>query len=404
MTTRIVLFCTCIFATILQADTGRQIAIVKEVEDALKSNRPFEKIINLRFFGSYAGMDGYFDQMNKKICVSGKEHIDLFFNQRSRFPQSKKALMALTSIRNKLHDLPYDLQRSLKTSWSYQKLLTDLGKLDCIIQEADRLYQTDDYMLGQKAKKLFMILEGYDITESRLKEIKKQEEKFARESKSKWAAIQSEADSVANFEIMGISPGMSYPDILVFQPDVELINDARGSSSTPQLELKLSEKLRTGNHVEVSIYLGGTPNAESNVVYDIRYSLDLAGLKTRAYRKVIDKLFTKYRRPTRDFTSQSARKFDYNEFLIQLRSQYDKKLFYCWGDCQPADTAVKASGQNWAPGVRLIMNFDKEKNQERLDLRLYDNRQQAAFDGSDLKDEFDPASLFIEDERDSLEF
>ncbi len=397
---KIVLCFICTFVSMVYADISRQIAIVKDVETALKDNQPFEKIINFRFFGSYAEMDGFFDRIHRKLCISGNSDVDLFLAELVQYPQSKQTLTVLASVRDKLHGLPLELQHALKTNWSYQKLLTYVGKLDCIIQETDQLYRNSDFLLKQNAKKLYTILNGYDVAENRLKEIKKHDQAFARKTKSKWAAVQKHSDSrrhnsnrsnrdgVSGFEIMHISLGMSYPEIVVFQPGVRLIADARGTASVPQLELKLEQQLRTGNNIEVKIYLG-IPGSEV-VVRDIRYSLDLAGLNPRACRKVIDKLFAKYGRPDMDFTGEIVRNFHYRKFTIQLKSQYDKVLSYCWGDCQLKD--MGASKTDLTPGTRLMMNFDKER--KRLELRLYE----------DAIDEFNPATLFVEEEENSLEF
>ncbi len=449
------IFCLGMFAVVLSttavANIAHQEEVLSEAEKAFQSGMPLKNLVNLRFFGTYAGMDQYLEQLDKRVCRRADYSIEHLLEQKTKLPTLTRSLILLTQARDTLRDVPIANQKKVSTRWSYRNFLTDLAKLDCVLSEGDQLAQSDDYIETLKAIKLYQSIDGYDTASQKWHALQAKINKYAQEATEVWAKKLSERDKVDRFEILNIALGMTYQDTSIFLPESRIKRDSRGTKSIPQLDVTYEKKLSIGNMIRLRVLIG-KPGDSPLRAYHVHYEFDMKGLQIKQAQKVMEKLFEKYGNPDLDLTN-TPKSFHINTFVIDLQSQYDPILKYCWGDCEYLDPEKPEAGLK--KGMHLLMSYNKARYQlelnledtsqqekirtvvaptnetdgaeaaggktegggkeqgekgrgenqitEKESLNTPDDRGESATDDNEFST-FDPASLFDEDETDTLEF
>ncbi|MCB0386737.1 MAG: hypothetical protein KDD43_15190, partial [Bdellovibrionales bacterium] len=246
--------------------------------------------------------------------------------------------------------------KKLKFSWSYRHYQEDLATLNCVALEGDRLAQSNDYLNSLAAIDLFRAIDGYDSASERGAILVLVNEQYGKEAKVRWPKTLGARDKADKFDILGIALGMTLQDVKVFLPEAVVARDSRGTKSLPQLDTLYVKNLSTGNKIQLRVLIG-KPGDAPPTAYDLQYSFDMKGLGLKQIINVIQKLYEKYGKPDLDLT-RMAKPFDYDAFLVDLQSQFDPELKYCWGDC--AYQNAEKPDEGLAPGIRMEMSFMKE--------------------------------------------
>lgn len=346
----------------------RSIQNLEEAEKALASKEDVYKIINLRFFGSYAAMDDYINRLDRDICRGDSpQQILALYPEREAFPYRQRVFSVMTEAMSRMALLSDADKRKLSKTWSYRYFLKSFAKLDCVIAKADNLQASGDPVDRLEAAYVYDAILGFRHANERLQQLHTANRIKAAETIQ---PLTIAAGDIHSYDIFGVRLGMPIADAIAVRPELVIVEDSRQNNSITALKAIYQKTELKDSTIKLEILFANTEYGAGG--YDLDYEIDTTGFTNKQTRQVVKKLFEKYGLPSMDLTEQTT-EFREEELDHRLKNAATLMPVFCWGECNRA-----ARSKSLTPGQRLLFSYDPNKH--RLSLRLFDNALEPVHD------------------------